>query len=89
LEGRAGRWVEGASWRFIRRHGRWIGRRRRSQVGRKAEPESQPAAQAAGWPEGWAGGLFEGASWRAAGWLAVGSDADIQSEVTLEGDAGR
>ena len=89
LEGRAGRWVEGASWRFIGRHGRWIGRRRRSQVGRKAEPESQSAAQAAGWREGWAGGLFESASRRAAGWLAVGSDADIQSEVTLEGDAGR
>jgi len=38
---------------------------------------------------GQAGRLVGGASRGQTGWLAIGSDADIQSEVESEGDAGR
>jgi len=120
LTGRSSRKMNRKRKLEVHRDGwRRIGRRRRSQVGRKAEPESQSAAQAAV-AGSWAGGsspakvgdeseglpkvgrqrklevgrrasrrLVGGASRGQTGWLAVGSDADIQSEVELEGDAGR
>jgi len=72
---------EGASWKSAgrlssktkrrrkpetsRKADRRIGKRRKSQVDAKVEPESWPETQVKGWLEGRAEGLVANASWRA------------------------
>jgi hypothetical protein len=74
MAGRLGRRVGRQRKLAMNRKGcRMVGRQRKLEVDRRANPRR----------------LVGGASRGQTGWLAVGSDADIQSEVELEGDAVR
>jgi hypothetical protein len=69
----AGGSAGGDGRRSVERRSQKVGRRRKPRVGRKVGPEGCSKAQAIEQQDGW----------------PLDLTADIQSEVTLEGDAGR